>query len=510
MSSSPDPQAEPPLLSARGIDKHFGGVYALRGANFELRAGEVHALLGPNGAGKSTLIKIINGVYVADEGVVQVEGRECQATDVATVFQELSLIPSLTVAQNIFLGREKISRLGLVHSDAQRVAAKRLMRGLGAQLVGSELVKDLSVATQQLIEIAKALHRNARILVLDEPTATLTRSDQILLFESVRELQRIGVGIIYVTHRLNEVFELADRTTVIRDGQDVLTEDTERLDMETLVRTISPSEEVAGYRPNRRPRVPLKNPLNENTTVVPAGLSIDQLCGERFTRLTLAVEPGQILGIAGLIGSGRTEFLETVAGVRRASSGSISLDGRAVRFKSPGQALEAGVVLVPEDRRKSGLIMMQTIQGNLMLAHKKVSARFGFIDRKAVRRMTDRVVTELQIKTLSRSNAVQQLSGGNQQKVVFGKWMQEGVKVLLLDEPTQGVDVGARAEIHRVIRRFAENGTCVIVVSSEFGELKDLCDSVALMTQQGLGAAIQVDENVTEQYLYLKLNEKDT
>lgn len=509
MNDSSSRTAEQSLLTARGIDKHFGGVFALKGANFDLRAGEVHALLGPNGAGKSTLIKILNGVYSADGGIVRVDGRERESSDVATVFQELSLIPSLTVAQNIFLGEEETHRFGLIRPKAQRVVARQLMLSLGVRLDGSEFVRDLSVATQQLVEIAKAVHRDARILVLDEPTSTLTRSDQMLLFESVRELQRTGVGIVYVTHRLNEVFELADRTTVIRDGRDVLTEDTDRLDMETLVHTISPRSDSVSSRTVDRPGA-TAIPIGVVNPAAGSGLRINHLCGDRFAGVTLSVAPGQIFGIAGLIGSGRTELLETVAGVRRASSGSIRLDDRDVSFKNPVQALEAGVALVPEDRRRSGLIMMQTIQGNLMLAHKETSSRFGFIDWRAVRRMTDSIVLDLQIKTLSHKNSVQQLSGGNQQKVVFGKWMQEGVKVLLLDEPTQGVDVGARAEIHRVVRRFAEDGACVIVVSSEFGELQELCDSVALMTGQGLSAPIQVDDDVTEQFLYMKLNERDS
>lgn len=495
------------VLVAQGVSKAFNGIYALKDVDFELRAGEVHALLGPNGAGKSTLIKILDGVQPQDEGTVEVDGRERSHSDIATVFQELSLVPSLSVAQNIFLGNEIRNALGLVQKKKMNSIAKELTDSLGLHLPPEELVENLSVASRQLVEIAKAIHRDARVLVLDEPTSTLTKADQLLLFKSIRDIQKSGVGIIYVTHRLTEVFELADRVTIIRDGRKVLTADVADMEMESLVR------EITGTEPDEPG--PAKEDFDrythpELTTTSSSGpkLQVSSLAGDRFSNISFTASAGQIVGIAGLIGTGRTELLETIGGVRRGTAGEITLDGRFVRFKHPWEALHAGVALVPEDRHRSGIILQHSIQRNLTLAHYKALRKGGLVDNKAARTLIHGLVDTLQVKTSSIDSPVQSLSGGNQQKVVFAKWMQPGMQVLLLDEPTQGVDVAARQEIYRVIHRFAEEGAAIVVASSDFVELQELCDEIYFMTSTSMSEPEKVTSDTTDQYIYSRLNER--
>lgn len=499
-----------PLISARGVSKAFSGVYALSSVDFELRRGEVHALLGPNGAGKSTLIKILNGVQEADSGVIEIEGRERTSSDIATVFQELSLVPHLTVAQNIFLGHELRTPLGLLRNREMRATAARVTRSLGLSLHADALIGDLSGAQRQLVEIAKAVHRQARVLVLDEPTSTLTRSDQVLLFESIRDIKKSGVGIIYVTHRLGEVFELADRVTVIRDGRRVLTAPVGEISMPRLVQEITGTgaEAAAGVPPKEA----FDRFLEPGDSTAEAGvprLRVEHLSGDRFTDVSFELEPGQIVGIAGLIGSGRTELLETIAGLRARHHGEVQVNGKSVAFREPWQALAAGIALVPEDRHKSGVMLQHSIQRNLTVAHQKRLRRMRwFVDGRRSRTLTTDLITTLHIKAQSPASPVAALSGGNQQKVVFAKWLQPDLQVLLLDEPTQGVDVGARQEIYRVIRRFAEEGASVFVVSSDFVELRELCEQIHYMTSDGLSEPFAVTEAVSDQSIYLELNER--
>ena len=494
------------LLQATGLSKLFSGIYALKDVDFDLKAGEVHALLGPNGAGKSTLIKILDGVQPQDEGFVEVDGRPRTSGDIATVFQELSLIPALTVAQNIFLGNEIHNALGLVRTREMNRIVKVLTDRLGLNIRPEEPVENLSVASRQLVEIAKAIHRNARVLVLDEPTSTLTKADQLLLFKSIRDIQKAGVGIIYVTHRLTEVFELADRVTVIRDGRKVLTAQVSDMEMKSLVSVITgtKTDEVGPSAQDFDRYVP----ADEAQLTDGPRLQVSMLSGDRFSNISLTVAPGQIVGIAGLIGTGRTELLETIAGVRRSSAGEIRLDGKSVSFKNAAQALSAGVALVPEDRHQSGVILQHSILRNLALAHSKALRRGPLMDEGAARTLVRGLIDTLQIKAVSMGSPVQSLSGGNQQKVVFAKWMQPGVRVLLLDEPTQGVDVGARQEIYKVIHRFAEEGAAVLVVSSDFVELQELCDEIYFMTSTTMSEPEPVTAETTDQYIYSALNER--
>ena len=500
-------QSTAAVLQARGVSKAFSGVYALKDVDFDLRAGEVHALLGPNGAGKSTLIKILDGVQPQDEGTVDVDGRERVPSDIATVFQELSLVPSLSVAQNIFLGNELRNAFGIVQKKKMNAVAAELIDSLGLHLSPEELVENLSVASRQLVEIAKAIHRDARVLVLDEPTSTLTKADQVLLFKSIRDIQKSGVGIIYVTHRLTEVFELANRVTIIRDGRKVLTADVAEMEMGSLVREITGVEPQEPGPPKEAFDRFVHPELTAGSSSGPK-LEVSRLGGDRFSDISFSAHAGRIVGIAGLIGTGRTELLETIGGMRRSTAGEIRLNGRTVRFKHPWEALRAGVALVPEDRHRSGVVLQHSIQRNLALAHHKALRKGGFVDNRAARSLVRGLMETLQVKANSIDSPVQTLSGGNQQKVVFAKWLQPGMQVLLLDEPTQGVDVRARQEIYRVIHRFAEEGAAIVVASSDFVELQELCDEIYFMTSTSMSEPEKVTPDVTDQYIYSRLNER--
>ena len=489
-----------PLLSASGISKNFEGVYALTGVDFTLNAGEVHALLGANGAGKSTLIKILSGVHKKDSGELRIEGRDVNANDIATVYQELSLIPTLTVWQNIFLCHEIRGPIGTLKVNSMKKVAEELVERLGLHIDVNDVVSNLSIAAQQLVEIAKAVHLEAQVLILDEPTSTLTKSDQIILFERIRSIKKAGVGIIYVTHKLSEVFEIADRVTVLRDGRNVLTTEISKMNMDQLVSEISGSDRYNKKRFSKKKVDALSktNPL----------LEIVNLSGDRFSNVNFEVAPGEIVGIAGLIGAGRTEILETIIGVRKKREGSIHVDQSEVVYRDPAQALKSGVALVPEDRRVSGLIMTHSVTQNLILAHQDEAISVGVINRNSSVTITDRSVAALKIKVGKLTESVDKLSGGNQQKVVFAKWLQPKIRILLLDEPTQGVDVGARQEIYEVIRQFAAKGTAVLVVSSDFTELHELCDRLHFISPKGLSESEVVDDEMDDYYINSKVNER--
>lgn len=497
---------EQTLLRASGVSKAFSGIYAVQDVDFDLRAGEVHALLGPNGSGKSTLIKMLDGVQPQDEGTIEVTGRQRNSRDVATVFQELSLIPGLSVARNIFLGNEIRNRFGLVRTREMNRIAKELTDRLGLQLRPEELVENLSVASRQLVEIAKAIHRSASVLVLDEPTSTLTTDDQLLLFKSIRDIQKTGVGIIYVTHRLGEVFDIADRVTVLRDGKKVFSSQVSEIDMQSLVEVITGSQGEVEELSVKEFDAHLSTMTIQNSAQ--PRLEVSTLSSDRFSNISLKVSAGQIVGIAGLTGTGRTELLETISGIRKKSGGEIKLDGRSASFKSVSEAVRAGVALVPEDRHGAGICLDHSIARNLTVAHSKYLRRGPFVNSRSAQALVKELMEALQIKAASPFSPVQSLSGGNQQKVVFAKWMQPGVKVLLLDEPTQGVDVGARKEIYKVIHRFAEDGIGVLVVSSDFVELQELCDEIYFMSSTSISEPEPVSAGVTEHYIYSKLSER--
>ncbi|OMI06938.1 sugar ABC transporter [Bradyrhizobium brasilense] len=465
-----------------GINKRFGGVRALRDVNLEVRAGEVHALLGENGAGKSTLIKILSGVHAADSGTIEIAGKPAtfdsparsREAGIAVVYQDLSLVESLSVADNLLLGREPRTRFGFVRERELMARAGAFLSELGIPLDTKAAVGSLPFAYRQMTEIAKALMGEVRLLILDEPTSSLTSDEVRILFDAIGKATRRGVGVIYVTHRLNEVFEISQRVTVLRDGANAGTFVTAETDMKRLVNSIIGTDRLAPAASRAEPAVARSfdpSPV----------LSLSRVSNDRLSAVELSVMKGEIHGLAGLIGSGRTEILETIFGLRPVDSGTCQIDGRPWLPRSPADAIDHGVALVPEDRHLQGLVLDHSIERNITLPRIPHFSRWGFMQQRAAARRADAAVARLSVKAQGASSLVRTLSGGNQQKVVFGKWNDPRPRVLLLDEPAVGVDVGAREEIYGVIRNAARDGTGVLVVSSDLVELIELCDRISVI-----------------------------
>ena len=508
-----------PLIRVTGLRKSYGGVHALRGVDFELLHGEVHALLGENGAGKSTMIKVLAGATGHDSGELRVMGQdsafaspaESRRAGLAVVYQELSLVPSMSVGANLFLGREPHAKIGLVDRRAIHRQSAAFLDDFGFPLNPKSQVGRLPFAYRQMTEIAKALIGDVQALVLDEPTSALTEGEEDVLFEAVRRVTTRGVGVIYVTHRLAEVFRIADRATVFRDGENVGTWSTSEIDMEGVVAAIvGPSktkratvelisgdsnagEDLAAALAQAAPApAPTARPV----------LSMRQVSNDRLTRLDLTVHPGEIVGLVGMMGSGRTETLETIFGLRRVRTGEIVLSGKAGAPKDPLEAIRQGIALVPEDRHVQGLVLADTIERNLALPRLSQIAPRGFLRRREGSRRAQGAMQELKIKAPNPKTPVSALSGGNQQKVVFGKWREPSPTLLLLDEPTVGVDVGGRDEIYEVIRRHARHGAGVVVSSSDFVELLLICDRLDIIVDGRIVDSLPRDAVTSEEQLH--------
>lgn len=492
------------LLEFRNISKSYGPVMALRDVSFDLRPGEVHALLGQNGAGKSTLIKILAGVVGKDGGSIKVNGAEhdlrtpsgAREAGIAVVYQELSLVSSMSVADNIFLKREP-SRFGIANRRRIYNEAKRFLDEHGFNLDPSAIVGDLPFAYRQLTEIAKALMGDIRILVLDEPTSSLSASEEATLFSAVEGVTRKGVGVIYVTHRLSEVFRLSQRVTVLRDGRNVDTFDTKSSDIPSLVSAIVGPKSEAAKVAAAVPAGSRERPLDG-----PPVVSLNGVCNDRLDNVNLEAKAGEILGLAGMIGSGRTEILETIFGLRKVRSGEYRLKGQPVLLNGPIDAIRNGIALVPEDRHMQGLVLDHTIERNMSMARLPGLTRFGMFARRLAKSRTLEAMRDLSIKAPDPSTPARALSGGNQQKIVFGKWRHPTPDLLLLDEPTVGVDVGAREQIYALVHRAAKQGSAVLVVSSDLGELAMLCDSVVVVAKGSVKARLSRAEFGNEEQLH--------
>jgi len=481
-SVATQPRPPMPLVMVNAINKSFGGVRALRDVNLEVRAGEVHALLGENGAGKSTLIKILSGVHAYDSGAIEIAGKpvafdspaKSREAGIAVVYQDLSLVESLSVADNLLLGREPRARFGFVRKRELMAQAGAFLAQLGIPLDIKATVGSLPFAYRQMTEIAKALMGEVRLLILDEPTSSLTSDEVRILFGAIGKVTRRGVGVIYVTHRLNEVFEISQRVTVLRDGANAGTFVTADTDMRRLVNAIVGSDRMAPAMPRAEVHA---TRCFESSPV----LSLSNACNDRLRAVDLSVLKGEIHGLAGLIGSGRTEILEALFGLRSVESGTLEIDGRRWLPKNPADAIEQGIALVPEDRHVQGLVLDHSIERNVTLSRLPYFSRWGWMQQRAAIRRAEIAIDKLAVKAQGASSLVRTLSGGNQQKVVFGKWNDPRPRVLLLDEPTVGVDVGAREEIYGVIRQAVRDGTGVLVVSSDLVELIELCDRISVI-----------------------------
>ncbi len=473
------------VLALDQICKSFPGVRALDKVDFEVRAGEVHALLGENGAGKSTLIKIVSGLYQPDAGTIRIDGQpvrlasphDAQGQGIATIFQELLLFPELTVAENIFMGHAPRTRFGAIDWAAMRGKARELLASLDIHdLDPSRVVGSLSVGNRQRVEIAKALSQDARILIMDEPTAALTEADVLRLFGIVRLLRERGVGIVYISHRLEEVFLLADRVTVLRDGAYVATREVAEVSEDDLVNMM-----VGRTIENLFPKLDAEigRPLLEVR-----GLSRKPA----FHDIDLVLRAGEVVGLAGLVGSGRSELAQAIFGLDPPELGQVVIDGRPVRITSPAQAKRLGIAYVPEDRGTQGLIRQMCLRENISLAVLRQVAPAWFIDRRAETALAEHSVEQFRIRASSVEQVAEKLSGGNQQKVVLGKWLATKPRVLIMDEPTRGIDIGAKSEIHRLMSELAGQGLAILMISSELPEIMGMSDRILVMREGALVA----------------------
>ncbi len=466
------------LLKATTITKNFAGVQALKDVTFNLRAGEVHALVGENGAGKSTLIKIITGAVQHESGSVEINGVEMAGGDpleakrlgIRAIYQQPALFPDLTVAENISLANESGKKWRRVDWRMRWRRAGELLERIGANIDPATIVSNLTMPEQQLVEIARALGAESKVLIMDEPTASLTEGEVEKLFDIIRDLRAAGVGMIYVSHRLNELFQIADRVTVLRDGATVETRFMSEVTPQTLIQLMV-GRELTAIFPKREVKMGEVMLETRNLSCRASGVR----------DVSLSVRAGEILGLAGLIGAGRTELAKTLFGLTPADEGEILIRGKSVRINDPAQAIAHGMAYVPEDRRRHGVVLGMSVADNTTLSILRSVSRSGFLDFKQEASIASDYTARLRIKTPSIFAPVGNLSGGNQQKVALSRWLAAKPSVIILDEPTQGVDVGAKSEIHALMVDLAERGMAVVMISSELPEILGMSDRIAVM-----------------------------
>src|SRR5262245_12316940 len=494
------------LLEAKSIHKSFAGVQALNGVDFDLRAGEVHALIGENGAGKSTLIKIMTGAVQADSGTLSVAGRPVPSGDpalarsagIAAIYQQPALFQHLTVAENIALFLEEGTVWQTVNWKERNRRAVELIERAGGSIDPERLASTLSMPEQQLVEIAKAIGAEAKILIMDEPTAALAEREVETLFGVIAALRSRGVGVIYISHRLEEVSALADRITILRDGEHIATARACDVNRSDLIRMMV-GRELSAVFPKRE--VPIGDVVLELSNIGNESRGLHDI--------SLSVRQGEILGLSGLVGSGRTELAETLFGLTPGDRGEVLLRGTPVRIASPLEAIQLGIGLVPEDRRQPGVILEMAVAANSTLANLKAVSHFNLIDRSRERRTAERYVDQLRIKTESIDADAGTLSGGNQQKLALARWLAISPAVLILDEPTQGVDVGSKSEIHSLMIDLAERGLAVIMISSELPEIVGMSDRVAVMRRGTVAGVLSRTEATQANILSLALEGVD-
>ncbi len=499
LSAKKSSETAPALLKLDNVSKEFPGVKALSGVSFDLRAGEVHAVCGENGAGKSTLMKIISGVYQPNSGSITYKGApvrfastlESEAAGIAIIHQELNLVPHLSVAENIYLAREP--RRGFLVDRKKLIAdAKRCLDRLGVSINTNVQVRTLSVAQCQMVEIAKALSLNANVLIMDEPTSSLTEQEAQLLFKVIRDLKSQGTGIIYISHRLDEMQEIVDRVTVLRDGRYVSTDDFADLTVDEIVaRMVGRSLEDKFPEPTRQPA--------DDVIFSVRGLTRRDV----FENISFDIRRGEILGFAGLMGAGRTEVARAIFGADPLDAGTIMLDGRELKVSNPRSGIDAGIAYLSEDRKAQGLAIAMPVDANLVMARMQaVSNSLGVIDRKQQRDASQHYVDLLNIKTPSLDQPVRLLSGGNQQKIIIGKWLFREPRVMFFDEPTRGIDVGAKFAIYQIMDELAARGIAVVLISSELPEVLGMSDRIAVFHGGGIAATLTTRDTNQEEIMH--------
>lgn len=491
------------VLVMNGIKKRFPGVLALDDVNLNVRKGEVHVLLGENGAGKSTLMKILSGAYTKDEGEIQINGNKieiespahAQGLGIGIIYQEFNLNTFLSVAENIYMGREPVYFSGIInwlklYSDAQKILDD-LKVGIDAKTE----VGNLGVAKQQMVEVAKALSLNARILIMDEPTASLSNREIDQLFKTINHLKSQGVSIIYISHRLEEIFEIGDRVTVLRDGKYVGTNDVSSLTHDDLVKMMV-DRELTDQIPKEKAEIGKPVLRLENVSVT-----------NRLKNISFELRKGEVLGIAGLMGAGRTRLAKTIFGVEKVSEGAIYINGEIKEFATPRDAINAGIGFVTEDRKNEGLVLDLSVKKNISLPNVRQFVKNGVLDFDKENKKIDHYIDALKIKTPSRDQIAEYLSGGNQQKVVLSKWLCSDANIFIFDEPTRGIDVGAKTEIYQLINRLTANGVAVIMISSEMPEILGMSDRILVMRNGRISGELSREEATQEKIMNFALGE---
>ncbi len=469
------------ILKMTGIEKRFKGVYALKNFNFSLKEGEILALIGENGAGKSTLMKILSGIYEKDSGTIEYFGKqlevnspkEAEEKGISIVHQELNLMNHLTVAQNIFIGHEPLNSIGLIDDNLMIKKAKSIFKGMNVDINPSDKIGSLTVGKQQLVEIAKALIHNSKILILDEPTAALTEAETKELFRIIKDLQLTGVSIVYISHRLEELFIISDRITVIRDGEYIDTKLTKETNKDEIVNL------MVGRVIYETPKTESKVPQDAKEILRVENLTVQGIVKD----ISFSLKEGEILGFAGLMGAGRTEIARAIFGADKFDSGKIFVNGKQVYIKSPVDAIKNGIGYLSEDRKRYGLALGLSVSENMMMGNYNKFSHFLMVQKKDINKTAKEEVKSLNIKTPSINQLVKNLSGGNQQKVVIANWLIKECKILIFDEPTRGIDVGARSEIYSLMERLVSMGKSIIMISSDLVEVLRMSDRILIMSE---------------------------
>ncbi|MEQ6390285.1 sugar ABC transporter ATP-binding protein [Bacillaceae bacterium S4-13-58] len=483
------------IIEMKDIHKSFSGVDVLTGVNFEVKSGEIHALMGENGAGKSTLMKILTGIYKNDKGSISYKGKpvqfqnpkEAEKAGISVIHQELNIIPYLTVAENMFLGKEKtIGKSGIMKIKEMNEGTKKALNHLGIDFDPKQLAVECSVGQQQMIEIARAVAENSEVLVMDEPTAALTDREIEILFGVMNDLRKKGVTIIYISHRMEEIFRMCDRITVLRDGESIGTKVTAETNFDEIVKMMV-GRDLGERFPKRTADI-------KEVRFSVKNFKVD----DKIKDITFDVKQGEILGVAGLMGAGRTEIMQGIFGVVKSRGGEVHLDGKSVKWDHPNQAIKDGVGFISEDRKAKGLVLIQSVRENLALPNLKSLSNKSIMLKRKEAEFTHSMIEKLRIKASGSEQLVKSLSGGNQQKVVIGKWLGIEPKLLILDEPTRGVDVGAKKEIYQIMNELTERGVSIIMISSELPEILGMSDRIMVVHEGKISAILNHEEATQE------------